>query len=248
MRVRANIILAVLVLTVSSAEFDFRLWRRTTVSLSRLYKSTREEGFALPQNLVVSPHIVCAIKCNALAWCKAWCLDPSIPQCIFSDIVLLEGYVETDLADALSCYTNRKSDLALGATVTGSPDIDSIKVKTNLADGIYPYHISECFVAPKALNSWLVFDVGSVKPIRRVTMIMESDNNALDQQNYEARVGTALATTSDLSGYQFLASFPGPASYGQVVVMEAPSPVYGRYVSLQMLQDYWMVVCHVEIE
>jgi len=145
------------------------------------------------------------------------------------------------------CYTTRKSDLALGATVTGTPDKD-LRVKANLADGIYPNDISECFVASKALNPWVLFDLGSVKTIHRVTMVMESNINALDQANYEVRVGMVQATSSNLSGYQFFASFPGPASYGQVVVMEAPTPIDGRYVSLQMLKDYWMVVCHVEIE
>lgn len=248
MRICVNFILVMLMLAASSANFDTQMWRRTIVSLARLYKSKQEVLYALPQALTVSPYTACVPRCKQLAWCKVWCLDASLAQCIFSDITLLEGYVETNLADAVSCYTTRKPDLATGATVTGSPDVDSLKVKTNLADGIYPIDISECFVAPRALNSWLVFDLGSVKTIRRVTMVMESNNNALDQANYEVRVGMVPATSSDLSAYQFFASFPGPAAYGEVVVMEAPTPIDGRYVSLQMLQDFWMVVCHVEIE
>lgn len=238
--------LAVLVLTMA-AEGDPLVWRRAFVSLTRLFRSELSETFPLAQKSLFPHYAVCAPMCGEKAWCRVWCLDAASPACIFSDVRLLEGHVEPFRMDTVPCYTTRR-DLATGASITGSDEHDTERMRTNLVDGFYSTYDRECFVGLLTLFPYVVVDLGSPKTLQRVTLIMEDSNNAQLQKNYELRVGTMAVDPSHLNTYQFFGSFAGPATAAQVVVVEAPQPVTARYVSVQMLEYQWFVFCHLEIE
>lgn len=222
------------------------VWRRALVSLTRLLRSDLHETYALPRSLLVPRYAICAPMCNRKSWCKVWCL--SSRDCILSDVTLLEGHVEAVRTDTVPCYTTRGPDLATGASITGSPDSGPDRWKTNLVDGFYSTYSRECFVGALGLFPYVVVDFGSLKTLRRVTLIMETSSNAIFQKNYEVRVGTTAVDPAQLNTYQLFGSFPGPATSGQVVVIEAPQPVAARYLSIQMMEYQFFVFCHLEIE
>lgn len=230
------------------AEGDHLVWRRAFVSLTRLLRADLSETFTLPQKSFLPYYAICAPMCSEKAWCKVWCLDPASPACIFSNVTLLEGHVEAVLTDTVPCYTTR-SDLATGANITGSPDYSDIsRTKANLVDGFYSSYYSECFVGSLFLYPYVVVDFGSPKTFQRVTFIMDKRVNIQVQKNYEVRVGSTAVDPSQLNTYQYFGFFMGPATFGQVVVIEAPQPVTARYVSIQALEYQWFVFCHLEIE
>jgi len=60
-------------------------------------------------------------------------------------MIVMPGYREANLADALACYTRRHRDLATGSHILGTVHLRP-RVVTNLVDGIYDLQtLSTCY-------------------------------------------------------------------------------------------------------
>lgn len=240
------ILTLLLISTSNSAEDMGNLWHRVTVSLRRLQKVPRQEAFR--HGLLLLPQMACPPYCSGLGWCRLWCLSPDSFSCLLFEATVSTSYVETNLADALQCYTATKGGLMGGATVTSSPAI-GVRKATNLVDGLYLGNELECFRSEKDENPWLLFDLGSVKTIRRVLITMISDSKEMKNQvPYEVRVGTETVTPPFLDAYQLIGHFETPSEPGAVLVAEPVNVVSGRYITIQIARNVGLGLCHVEVE
>lgn len=113
------------------------LFRKVKVSRARMLTSRQLAAAATSHGPYHRAR--CANQCSLLAWCDVWCADASSEQCLFSDMMVVAGYSESNIADALACYTRRHKDLAVTAIIQGTANSKN-KVKENLVDGIYDRH------------------------------------------------------------------------------------------------------------
>lgn len=238
----------------SLAAVTSNLFLRVRVSKARLIASRTTELGQLPSGL--SSPVRCSAACTVDPQCQIWCHEASSKECLVSDIIVTSAYVETDVTDALTCYTRRHKDFAAGASIEGSPSSPSypLRVKENLVDGIFDQgHNGNCYRTESSLyRPFFVLDFGAAVEIRLVKLFAQTyGHKSLPATitDMKVRVGMAAAKTpGDFSSYQLFGSFPGPAVTGQVVVLESPVPVTARFLSVQKMQDTTRLqICHIEV-
>lgn len=118
--------------------------RKVMVSNSTLFASKSLSAFSVPP--IASFFLWCSQKCDFWAGCRLWCDSAATSECLVSDMIVMPGYREENLADALPCYTLKPKDLAAGAKVMVPPSSETKGNRTtrNLVDGIYDFQISQC--------------------------------------------------------------------------------------------------------
>lgn len=199
----------------------------------------------------------CSLICSLQPWCDLWCSDASADQCFLSNMIVMPDYEEGSIADALACYTQRRKDYATGATIqTATTYYDTpLRVGGNLVDGIYDrFTLNTCYTnAVNVTNPWFVLDFGAPVTLRSVTLFSQPRGQAYLPTylaNLEVRVGMSPVTTlGDFSSYAFFGIFIGPAStFSQEIVIEAPSPMTARFLSVQKKSGTGHIqICHLEV-
>lgn len=231
------------------------LFRSVKVSYSTVMTSLTLR--TLPISPGTTPVFVCSHECNGLSWCDLWCHDDPGKQCIFSDSIVMPGYSENKMADEISCYTRRHKDLATGAAIEATPaePRTATRVKENMVDGFFNrWDLDQCYHSEMIeIKHWLLMDFGVQATFRLVKIMLQGggDFNMITAANsLEVRTGAeAVNTPGDFSSYELLGRFPGPASaFAEVIVIEAPTPVRARFVSIQKLKQQEAIqICHVEV-
>ncbi|XP_042874683.1 uncharacterized protein LOC122254892 [Penaeus japonicus] len=205
----------------------------------------------------LTPFLPCASVCNLDPECQLWCHESLNRECLLSDMFVMPTYVETNMADALTCYTKRHKDLATGAYAEGSALSIDFPRRTveNLADGIYDrQNMLQCFMTGNSVyQPWFLLDFGEPVAFRVVTFFAQSTGAASFVRNIgemEIRVGmVAVGSPGDFSSYDLIGSFPGPATeYDQEIFFEFPTPITARFLAVQkMMADTKFQVCHLEV-
>lgn len=172
-------------------------------------------------------------------------------------MIVMPSYAETNMADALDCFTRRERDYATGAIVQGMLHNakDPKRVLKNLVDGIYDrYSLDMCYVNDKTqVFPWFVLDFGKPLTLHLVKLFSQPRGalHLLDKLTYlEARVGMSpVNEPGNFTSYDFFGMFLGPAtSYDQEMIFEPSSPMSARYLSIQKVQGTEFIqVCHLEI-
>lgn len=229
------------------------LFRKVLVSETRLMTSRRLESALLPLGTLQT--LQCSAKCGVQPWCDLWWL--SADQCFMSNMIVMPGYAETNMADALACYTRRHKDYATGAVIQGTVHnpLDPLRVIENLVDGIYDVNTRDmCYLSHEySTNHWILLDFGAPRTFRTVKLITQSGGAAfalLNLVNLEARAGMSpVSQPGNFSSYALLGTFPGPAtSFNQEIVIEAPAPMTARFLSVQKVSGTdFIQICHLEV-
>ncbi|KAG7155588.1 hypothetical protein Hamer_G015953 [Homarus americanus] len=240
---------AVVILSRSSVEGNnLHQWRRVLVSQATVsLSSTVESGDLLHPSINRNLH--CPNTCTMLGWCNSWCKDAA-NNCTFSSMIVMPTYNETNLADALTCYTERPIDYATNAKITSGREAHAKKLKENLIDGVYGFSILENFLSEAGDHTWFVLDFGKIVTFSHVVLFAQPNSNVVYHfRDLEVRVGTSAVTPpGGLATYQLFGKFTGPGSVSQMVELVSHQPLSARYVSVQKTAGaYGLQVGHVEV-
>lgn len=248
--IKHSIAVLVLITIGVSARNNACMWNRVYVSSLLLPSGLHLEHRDLPYFRTMSWSVVCSSTCCRIQWCNLWCRDPALNICLLSDLIVMPSYKEPNMADALLCFTSRHRDYVTGASIAAGESLkeDQTRTKENLVDGIYGYALSSCFASEYYTNPWFVVDLGSVRPIRFVKVIMQNNEYSIKHYDYQVRLGTEEATPEDFTSYKLFGVFDGPAVANQEVVFHSVSPVMARFVAvLRVSRNRSLQVCHLEV-
>lgn len=229
------------------------LFRKVLVSETRLMTSRRLESALLPLGTLQT--LQCSAKCGVQPWCDLWWL--SADQCFMSNMIVMPGYAETNMADALACFTRRHKDYATGALIQGTVHSTSkpTRVLENLVDGMYDrFSLDMCYINNNSQDyPWFVLDFGTPRTFHLVKLFSQpvGDSKILDNLTYlEARLGMSpVSQLGNFSSYAFFGMFLGPAtSFDQEMLIEPSAPMSARYLSIQKVKGTETIqVCHLEV-
>lgn len=248
------VVLTAQVLSLSLAEVTSASFHKVKISKATLLTSrTLRE---VPPHTALSHFLQCASPCNADPLCELWCHEDLI-NCMFSDMFVMPNYVETNMDDALACYTKRHKDIATGASINGSRTNASFPKRkaVNLVDGIFDRQdLLQCYMTDHSLDQpWFLLDFGVEVSFRLVKLFSQPSGQIVfvnDIREFEVRVGKeAPGTPGDFRSYNWFGSFPGPATeFSQEVTIEVPAPVTARFLSVQkMMSSTKFQICHLEV-
>lgn len=233
--------LSVLVLQAKAAMYLQR-WTLVYLSSSHFNGSTVQK-----ESRALSTALSCAMHCNSLSWCSVWCLE-TVSACHVSSLIVGGSVLEIG-ADVVKCYTKNYPEYAFGATIywpIGSIDLPH-RVKENLVDGVYDGSVDSCAITDLVVKPWFLLDLGTPRSVREVVLIAEPDEDVVSSfQNFEVKVGQRMEL-GDFSTYTLLGKFEGPSNVSQTVILTAPYPITGQYVSIQMIYNGTFQICHLEI-
>ncbi|XP_042886986.1 uncharacterized protein LOC122262858 [Penaeus japonicus] len=251
-----SVIMTLMQFRSASQAVQSALFHKVLVSRATIMTSQRLESAVIPLNNFQT--LRCSTICISLSWSDLWCSDASTGQCLFSNMIVMPGYVGgTSADDVLTCYTRRPRDMATNAVIqaTISNYNTPSRVKENLVDGIYDRQtLDSCYTSEKSeTNHWFVLDFGVPLTVRSVRLFSQPGGTAYMVTylaNLEARVGMSpVNTPGDFSSYAFFGIYLGPASsFSQEIVIEAQAPMTARFLSVQKVSgtDYTQI-CHLEI-
>lgn len=236
----------------SASTQTLSLFRRVQVSRVAVVGSVLLDALAVPPG--EAPTFRCSCVCNLRAWCDLWCDDTGSGQCLFSNMVVLPAYQESDTSNALNCYTRRQREFAAGALIRATPDSGG-KPATNLVDGFYDGKtLGLCYHTVLSVdNPWILLDFRVPVTFRHVKFVLQpagAISTVQHARNMAARTGMEdVATAGDFTAYDFFGDFAGPATdYGQEVIIESPEAVTARFLSLQKMElGTYFQICHIEV-
>lgn len=252
--VRAVIIISLAASTLLSEVARLGHFHRVMVSNAKLNPSRSLEFYL--DSPGSHPVIRCSSLCISHLWCDLWCQSTLTAPCVISNMIVMPDYNETDMTDALTCYTRRNKDFATGASIQGTSfhNMFPLRVIDNLVDGIFARQTNDqCFFTSNdETNHWFVLDLK--EPVSfRIVKIMAQPRGLSSVlhflENIEVRVGLlAVDTVGHFSSYSYFGSFTGPATdYNQEIVITADASVWARFVSLQKLSEGPFQICHLEV-
>lgn len=247
-------ILSMATAALLSEDIQLAHFHRVAVSKAKL-TPTRSTEFCLdpPRS---SQLIRCSSLCISQLWCDLWCQNTPTAHCFISDMIVMPDYNETDMNDALMCYTRRPKDLATGASIQASSIHASfpLRVEGNLVDGIYDRQtMDQCFLTSTLeTNHWFVLDLKQNVRFRIIKLTAQPKGSLVVVGylgNLEVRVGqSAPDTPGNFESYAYFGSFTGPATnYSQEIAIEVHAPVRARYISLQKMGVDRIQICHLEV-
>lgn len=252
--VAVALLLAMLAWSHALAGSPLALFRRVRVSNATLF-GRPPVGFSIP--LGASSSLWCSRKCGIWSGCRLWCLSADESECLVSKIIVMPGYQEENVADALLCYTRRPKDFATGAHILASPLSTTFSNRTasNLVDGIYNLKISQCFFPEDGKNLWLRLAFESPVSFRFVKMFAQPsglEDLLLHLSNLEVRYGMSdMITEGDFSSFKLFGRYDGPVTeFGQEISLESPAPVKAKTISVQKMDDDVngkFPICHIEV-
>lgn len=213
------------------------LWTKFKISEARLQSAAVQSGhneLSIDRNL--SWNIACALSCLKVGWCNVICPDAlSTPtSCHHFRLYVSPEYQETNMGDALDCYTRNFKNYAVGATIYGDAPQNAGRVKEHLIDGIYDFgDINRCYMSSDYHNGWVKLDLGSEKNIWRVMFVLQPNSYASNFYDVDILVGVEDLPESEFSRYVLFGRFPGPSSESLEVELTRDPPIRGRYVVVQ---------------
>lgn len=239
----------------SLAGKPFVIFRRTLLSKDRLLTASK-----FLKSFPISPGtpfiFVCSKHCEDESKCLLWCHDASDSTCFVSNLIVMPKYAETNLSDAIPCFTRQQKDLATGAAIDSSPGNPNLieRAKTNLVDGFYDKTLDQCFITKSLVKPWFMLDFGAPVTLRIVKLSVQTTGmiEKLEKiKNLEIRTGDVLpASSGDFSAFRVFGEFLGPVwEFGQEINIEVKAPVTARFLSVQKADDEKnpIQICHLEI-
>ena len=130
-----SLVLMVVVGAPSLALNALTMFRAVKVSESTVNSAQNVESLQVPPGRLYN--LRCSSTCGRMEWCQLWCRGTSPGHCILSDMFVMPGYVEPNMADALTCYTTRPIVESLSEKI----GTDRIKV-SNFFLAIYTHSTS----------------------------------------------------------------------------------------------------------
>ena len=191
--------------------------------------------------------VLCGSQCMGVEWCQLWCLLQG-RECVLTSLVVSGSYQPLQSDNTRVCYTSRRPDFAVGSAIFSSPLYDDDRVKENLVDGIYNWHVmASSIVVPDNATAWFLVDLGVSRRVSEVLLMAQPNDMARYYfQDLEVRVGN-VQETGNFTSYALLGTFGGPGEASEVVVMRPPAPLKGRYVSIQRMTESRLQISHLEI-
>ncbi|MPC54318.1 hypothetical protein E2C01_048227 [Portunus trituberculatus] len=219
---------------------DMVMWRRVMVESSWLSKRIVLSRMNLSLTL-------CGSTCMRTDRCQLWCLDQP-PQCLLSPIIVSGSYRPSQSGGALLCYTSRRLNFAVHASITSTGNVDRERVADNLLDGVYNGLQSQsAFAKVEGEKCWFLVDLSVERVISEVVLIAPHRNSSRISRfrNIIVKVGDVAG---NFSSYIHLGSFRGPGYPHQEVVLRPSSPLTGRYVLiLKTSLNNDLQIAHLEI-
>ena len=217
-----------------------KLWRHVIVDEIHIYGSV-----TLATSFLNLWH--CGASCDQNPVCTAWCHDGQ--TCILTKIwvSLLHSSITSSTK---TCFTRLEKDYIVGSSVTSSPNNFATRTPSNLVKGIFDHYDSRtCADSAWNLdNPWMLFDLGSMKPIREVRiMTMNFDFPPELANAAQVKVGNLPpATAGDFSAFKYFGELPNPVQHSTTYILKREHPIKGRYLSLQKPgQSTIWVLCYV---
>lgn len=230
-----------------------RLFHRVWVSNAVMMASDRIES-VIPSRSQRFSNVRCSSVCMLAPWCQVWCRGSSSDECFLSNMIVMPAYVESNMADALACYTRRQRDLATYASIQGCPLMNDLKAASNLVDGIYDMKtLTTCHLMSYITNPWYLLDLGAARTfslVRLYGMPAGKASGLLNVRDLEFRVSVSpAATLGDFSSFDLFGTFVGPATeFNQEIVLTVATPVTARYLSVQRSgTGIFFQTCHIEV-
>ena len=213
------------------------LWRHVLVESSWIEKNAT-------RNLSVT---LCGTLCMKYVRCQLWChVKPH--RCVLTSLIVSGSYQPLVSDEVLVCYTNKRPDYAAGASITSSGTEDSTRTADNLVDGIYNGNRTQTSIAAK--DTWFLVDLGVGRVISEVLLMMAHTQSSGPVERFEyitVKVGD-VKESGNFSSYALLGTFTGPGVSKQVVVLRPPTPLKGRYLSIQKMSGRKILeIAHLEI-
>lgn len=239
----------------SLADKPLAIFRGTMLSKDRLLTASKFLKF-FPNPPGAPSIIVCSKGCEEDSRCLLWCHDASNSTCFMSNLIVMPNYEETNMSDAIPCFTRQQKDLATGAAIDGSPENPNLieRAKTNLVDGFYDKTLPQCYITKSLVKPWFMLDFGTSVSLYLVKLRVQETGmiaKLLYITNLEIRTGDVLpATPGDFSAFRMFGVFPGPpADFGQEINFSVKFPVTARFLSVQKVDDVKnpLQICHLEI-
>lgn len=225
-----------------TADEGERLWQRVLVENSWFRSIVQQKSQQL------SSVTMCGAACMRQDWCHLWC-RAAPTQCLLTSLIVSGSYRPSQLQDVLTCYTNRKPDMAFGAGITSSPPRDDIRVIENLVDGVFLGDVKNCAVVERdnSSNPWFLVDLGVDRLVSKVVLKAQPSDLAESRMSgVEVKVGD-VEEAGNFTSYTLLGTFNDSLVAGQEVTLLPPAPLRGRYVSIQRTNTRYMQIAHLEI-
>lgn len=239
----------------STAEKPLAIFRGTMLSKARLLTASKFLRF-FPHSPGAPSIFACSKGCEEESRCLLWCHDALNTTCFMSNLIVMPNYEETNMSDAIPCFTRQQKDLATGAVIDGSPENPNLseRAKTNLVDGFYDKTLPHCYMTKNLVKPWFMLDFGTPTAFYLVKLRVQETGMIEKIQavrDLEARTGDALpATPGDFSAFRMFGVFPGPCTdFGQEIIFRVKVPVTARFLSVQHVGDVKnaIQICHLEV-
>ena len=190
------------------------------------------------------------VGCSHLGWCACVCQTPDL-QYVLTNLLVTGGVTDPAPGNKMVCYTRRPRGYnILTATATpvdaGSPD----RVLENVADGIYGFDLSECYLGNHISGSPPFYraDLGGIRKINKVVYLSQPGGYYMYNRLRNMQILTGNTTTNNYDDYELIGTqLEPPQNYSQEIVVEGTEPHWGRYVLLLKNDNYRLGFCHLEI-
>ncbi|XP_069171752.1 uncharacterized protein [Procambarus clarkii] len=166
-----------------------------------------------------------------------------------TECVLYQGWVTISYNGSFSdivnlyCYSSYHYgfDLAPAATFTSS-EPNNLTKPENAVLGYYCSDVQYCSITLMISNPWWMADLGSPKAVSMI--VIKTREDLLDFITVEIRLGNSPNFTSN----PLFASYTGPPTHLEIVVLTPSSPMTGRYLSLQSITSFGALgFCNIQI-
>lgn len=217
-----------------------QLWRRVLVEPSWFDNTVRTAR-------QLSPVTACGTACMRLSWCQLWCPVPPT-QCLLAALIVSGSYRPSQELTARTCYTAREAEMAFGASITSS-DNDYNRAKEKLVDGVFRGNVWDCAAvrADNVTDPWFLVDLGFPRRVSKVVLKAQPNEHAEARfSGTEVKVGD-VKQAGNFTSYTLLGRVEAPLVSGQEVTLRPPSPLPGRYVSIQRTDASILQIAHLEI-
>ena len=116
--------------------------------------------------------------------------------------------------------------------------------------GFYGFSIHNTFHTTSTNKPWIQYDFGQVVQIQKI--LVKARNATWPNiantwfSNVEARVGN-VSSNGNFTGFALLEHYISTSGNGELVVFENSAPLWGRYVSLQSINDGFISFANINI-
>jgi len=196
-----------------------------------------------------------ASQCSKLDWCILVCKEKENTY-ILSEIIAAPFEVDDYDSDTYTCYTTRPRNNIMISSGEVTVERDSgnfsaidLRVSSNLLKGIFGFNNKDCYASQMVEKPYILFDLGSSKSVRKVSVASERSSWATDYFRYlKVKISDELLTGNAFGPYQLMGYYNAVAP-GADTVFETTntSPMTGRYIVIQVLQSTPLVICNVQI-